>query len=284
MRHNHVAAVRVAWGLMFAVTLLVTGCHRAPADRSPVLATVNGERITERDYQDYLRARDLQEPALPRGRENRQVILNELINRVVLAQAARHAGLNHTIAVRVALKEDRENILARAMLKRFLATDKIPVARLRALYRQEVLSAPHVEYKARHILVATYAQAEAILAALHHGARFSVLARRDSLDVASGEQGGQLGWFSAGSMLPSFYKAVSQLRVGEISPTPIKTRFGWHIIQLEAERAYTPPPFAAVREDLYRAVEQRHVDNMMAALRKKAHIVIFAKTAHHPPD
>ncbi|MHB1566688.1 MAG: peptidylprolyl isomerase [Acidiferrobacter sp.] len=282
MRHYHAATARIALGLIFTTILLITGCHRVAVDQSPVLATVNGEHITERDYQDYLRARDQQEPALPRSPASRHVILNELINRVVLAQAATQAGLNRTPAVHVALKEDRENILARAMLKRFLTTDKIPLSRLHALYQQEVLSAPHVEYKARHILVATYAQAEAILTALHHGARFAVLARRDSLDIASGQQGGQLGWFSAGSMLPSFYNAVSHMHVGEISPTPIKTRFGWHIIQLQAERAYTPPPFTAVRQDLYRAVEQRHVDNMMAALRKKAHIVIM-KTAPDPP-
>ncbi len=256
---------------------LLAGCQRtAVVDKSPVLATVNGERITERDYQDYVRARDLQEPALPTNAQGRKVVLNELINRVILAQAAVRAGLQRVPAVHVALKEDRENILARAMLKHFLATHRITRQALEALYRQDVLKAPHEEYEARHILVATRAKALSILRDLHQGARFSVLARRYSLDGPSAAKGGALGWFNASDVLPSFYRALNGLRVGEVSPVPIKTRFGWHIIQLQGKRPYTPPPFAAVKNRLYRTLEQQNVDDMMAAMRRKAAIHIKA--------
>ncbi len=253
---------------------LLSGCQSAPVDKSRVLARVNGERITEQDYRDYVRARNLQEAALPNNPQSRQIVLNELINRALLAQAARRAGLSRTPVVHAELKEDRENILARAWLKRYLATHAVSRARLKRLYDQEIAKGPHREYKARHILVATKAQALAILNALHHGARFSVLARKDSLDGPSGAQGGELGWFNAADVLPSFYRALAHLRVGQIAPTPLKTRFGWHIIQLQAERPYTPPPFAAVARRLYRAAEQTRVDRMMAALRRKAHIHI----------
>lgn len=253
------------------VMALLAGCHPGTTiDQSPTLATVNGERITESDYRDYVRARDLQQPPLPRNAQSRKIILNELINRVILAQAARKAGLQRRPAVHVALKEDRENILARAMLKHFLATHRITKAALKALYRQELLHAPHEEYEARHILVATRAKAMAILQKLHDGARFSVLARRYSLDSSSADQGGALGWFNAADVLPSFYRALITLHTGEISPTPIKTRFGWHIIQLQAKHPYTPPSFAAVETRLYRSLEQQEVDNMMAAMRRKA--------------
>ncbi|MHB1609396.1 MAG: peptidylprolyl isomerase [Acidiferrobacter thiooxydans] len=263
-----------AWLLIVTtITAFLTGCHPSTTiDRSPTLATVNGERITERDYRDYVRARDLQQPPLPHNAQSRKIILNELINRVILAQAARKAGLQRLPAVHVALKEDRENILARAMLKHFLATHRITHAALEALYRQELLHTPHEEYEARHILVATRAKALAILQKLHDGARFSVLARRYSLDGSSADRGGALGWFNAADVLPSFYRALATLHTGEISPTPIKTRFGWHIIQLLAKRPYTPPPFAAVETRLYRSLEQREVDNMMAAMRRKAAI------------
>ncbi len=259
--------------MTLAATMLLGGCHRnAMIDKSPTLATVNGERITERDYRDYVRARDLQQPAMPNNAQSRQIILNELINRVILAQAARKAGLERIPAVHVALKEDRENILARAMLKHFLATHRITVGTLKALYNREVLKAPHEEYEARHILVATRAKAMAILRKLHSGVRFSVLARRYSLDSSSADEGGELGWFSATDVLPSFYRALTTMHTGEVSPVPIKTRFGWHIIQLQAERPYTPPPFAAVEPRLYRSLEQRKVDDMMAAMRRKADI------------
>lgn len=270
---RHLARFKPARTAVFGFMALLSACHTAPiTDKSRVLATVNGERITERDYEDYLRARDLQMPTLPHNAQSKQIILNELINRVTLAQAALKEHLNRIPAVHVALKEDRENILARAMLKHYLARHPISPKALRATYRKEVLKAPHEEYRARHILVATRAKALAILRDLHHGARFSVLARRDSLDVPSGDEGGELGWFSAGDVLPSFYRALVHLHVGEISPTPIKTRFGWHIIQLQAKRAYTPPPFSQVERELYRSAEQKQVDEMMAALRKKARI------------
>ncbi|MDA8389648.1 MAG: peptidylprolyl isomerase [Gammaproteobacteria bacterium] len=283
MYRHHRFSSRLACVLVLAGAL--PGCqHHARIDHSPLLATVNGERITQRDFANYVRARDQQEPALPQNAQSKRIILNELINRVLLAQAARRRGLQRRPSVSVALKEDRDNILARAMLQQFLATHPISVARLHALYRQDVLKGPHVEFKARHILVATKAQAETILADLHHGARFSVLARTYSLDVASGRRGGQLGWFSAGDILPSFYHSVASLRVGEISPAPVKTRFGWHIIQLEAERPYTPPPFADVERQLYRAIEQRRVDTMMAGLRAHARIHLTPGTGEpHPP-
>ncbi len=252
---------------------LLAGCQsRAPIDKSPTLATVNGERITERDYRDYVRARDLQEPSLPDNAQARKVVLNELINRVLLAQAARKAGLQRLPTVHVALKEDGENILARAMLKRFLATHRIPVAAVKALYHKDVLATPHEEYEARNILVATRAEALTLLQKLHRGVRFSVLARRYSLDSPSADKGGELGWFSAADVLPSFYRALIRLRPGQIAPQPIKTRYGWHIIELQAKRPYAPPPFKAVETRLYRSLEQRRVDDMMADMRHKADI------------
>ena len=252
---------------------LLGGCQRHVAiDKSATLATVNGERITERDYRDYVRARELQEPSLPDNPQARNIVLNELINRVLLAQAARKAGLERTAAVHVALKEDRENILARALLKRFLATHRAPLSAIKTLYRKNVLTTPHEEYEARNILVATRAEALSVLQKLHHGVRFSVLARHYSLDGPSADKGGELGWFSAADVLPSFYRALIQLRPGQIAPQPIKTRFGWHIIQLQAKRPYAPPPFHAVEARLYRSLEQRSVDNMMAAMRHKADI------------
>ncbi|MHB8254163.1 MAG: peptidylprolyl isomerase [Acidiferrobacter sp.] len=264
--------------VILTLTALLSGCHPAQTvDKSQVLATVNGERITEQDYRDYLRARDLQEPPLPQNPQSRHIILNELINRVILAQAALKNGLNRIPAVYVAIKEDRENILARAMLKHYLAAHHTSPQELHALYRKEILKAPHREYEARHILVATQADAQAILRDLHHGARFSVLARRYSLDVPSANKGGKLGWFSASDVLPSFYRALAHLHVGEISPTPIKTRFGWHIIQLQAERPYAPPPFSAVEKRLERSAEQTDVNNMMARMRKKARIRLVAQ-------
>lgn len=263
---------------VFVLTALISSCHPSPktADNSRVLAIVNGERITEQDYGDYLKARDLQQPALRQNPQNKRIILNELINRVILAQAAIKTGLNRVPATYVALKEDRENILARAMLKNYIARHRISPAELHALYEKEILKTPHREYKARHILVATRAQAERVLQDLHHGVRFSVLARRDSLDAPSSTKGGELGWFSAGDVLPSFYQALAHLHVGEVSPQPIKTRLGWHIIQLQAEKHFAPPSFAAIKQRLYRLGEQKDVDNMMASLRHKAHIQVLA--------
>lgn len=92
-----------------------------------------------------------------------------------------------------------------------------------------------VEYKARHILVKTKPEAQALIDKLRQGADFAQLAMEYSTGP-SAPRGGDLGWFHASSMVKPFALVVQALEPGSFSPYPVKTRFGWHVILLEEIR------------------------------------------------
>jgi peptidyl-prolyl cis-trans isomerase C len=100
---------------------------------------------------------------------------------------------------------------------------------------QACTSEDSVEYKARHILVATSTEAEAIIDRLEQGEDFAELAKQESTGP-SGPRGGDLGWFSASMMVPPFAQEVRSLEVGKFSRKPVQTRFGWHVVLVEEMR------------------------------------------------
>jgi parvulin-like peptidyl-prolyl isomerase len=132
------------------------------------------------------------------------------------------------------------------------------------------LASPEVH--ARHILVKTKAQAEAILRQLKAGASFAQLARRDSLDPGSASAGGDLGWFTAGQMVAPFSQAAFSTPVGGYAIA--HSQFGWHVIQvLGRAAAGTVPPLSQIYSQVQAAAQQAsdrtHLDRALAALRKR---------------
>ncbi|HET9122087.1 MAG TPA: peptidylprolyl isomerase, partial [Acidiferrobacteraceae bacterium] len=222
--------------LMLSFAALV-GCSRTPnPDHSAVLARVNGRPITRAALDYYLRVRAAVAP-LPVARgPARRLALDEMINTEVLADAARREHLNEDPDIHFALVQDRLNLLAHALVNRYLKQHPISSAELAVAYHQQYKDGGVVEYRARHILVRTRARAQQILQQLQQGARFGVLARKYSEDTVSADNGGELGWFTKDQMLPAFVAGVADLKPGEISPQPIRTEFGWHIVQLEGRR------------------------------------------------
>jgi peptidyl-prolyl cis-trans isomerase C len=115
---------------------------------------------------------------------------------------------------------------------------------------------PKTEYHARHILVASEASAQKIIERLNKGEKFEALAKSESLD-SSKNNGGDLGWFTPGRMVPEFAGAVMALKPGEYTHNPVQTQYGWHVIQLLETREVTPPPFDQVRQRLVQVVQAK---------------------------
>jgi len=252
---------------------LLQGCSRHGfIDRSVVLARVNGQPITEEDYEYYVRARNRYEPLPVNTTKAHAVVLNEMINTMLLVQDAKKLGLKNDPSVHFKIAQQRDNILVNAALDRYFKTHPLTTAELKVAYTKHYQDGGQVEYRARHILVHSKAQAEQIIAQLHSGADFSALARRVSLDVGSAQEGGELGWFTRRQMLPAFVAAVAALKKGEISAAPVRTEFGWHVIQLEDERMTPAPSFRDARERLYRDLKRKRIEQMMQRLRTQAHI------------
>ena len=142
---------------------------------------------------------------------------------------------------------------------------------LQAEFDSQFASAvPVKEYNASHILVETQADADAVIAALAEGADFAQVAQERSIGP-SGPNGGYLGWFTAGMMVPSFEEAVFALDVGEVS-SPVETQFGWHVIVLNDAREQVPPTLDDVRAELEEGLRRARVEAMLQDLTAAATI------------
>ncbi len=128
---------------------------------------------------------------------------------------------------------------------------KITDDELRARYDKEIAAQPPVnEVHARHILVKTKEEAEKIIKELDGGADFQKLANEHTSDPSGKTNGGDLGYFGPGQMVPEFDKAAQALAVGAYTKEPVQTQFGWHVIKVEDKRAKQPPAFDAVKENV----------------------------------
>ncbi len=261
---------------VFGLGLLVTACEggKKGADDSKVLATVSDEAITEKDYQDYLKLRQTQQAPIPDKDKEKKVVLDEMINRVLLVQNAVKNKVDEEPDVYFQIKRQRENVLARAMIRKFLKDTPISDDDVKARYTQEIEKTHKSEYRARHILTETEAEAREIIAQLNKGASFTELAKKKSIDVRSGKEGGDLGWFNQGAMVPEFFDAVAAMKKGETSKEPVKSDFGWHVIKVEDSRPLKIPPFDQIKPNIRQLVQQEKIDAMVKNLKDKAKVKI----------
>ena len=144
-------------------------------------------------------------------------------------------------------------------------------AEIQAEYEAQIAVHGTSEYQARHILVQTPELAADLISQLDAGADFAELAKAHSIDATAAE-GGDLGWFAPGQMVPTFSEAVTVLEPGAYTPEPVATQFGWHVIQLMGTRPIEPPPLADVRPLIEEILQARQLRAYMDALRADARV------------
>jgi peptidyl-prolyl cis-trans isomerase C len=128
------------------------------------------------------------------------------------------------------------------------------------------------EYKARHILVENEEQAKSLIAELKKGAKFDELATKNSKDPGSAQRGGDLDWNVPGQYDRQFSEAMMRLEKGKYTETPVRTRFGFHIIQLDDVRAVKFPALNDVRQRLSQQIAQNRIEELVKSLRAKAKV------------
>ncbi|MCR6637022.1 peptidylprolyl isomerase [Devosia sp.] len=230
----------------------------APAAVAPetVVATVGGEPITEADLS--FAAEDLaQDLAQMPAEERRAFLLRVLIDMKVMAGAAKEAGMDQTELFAQRLKYLEERALRRAYFADAIA-GQVTEEAIRAEYDAFVAQfQPAEEVHARHILVETKEEADAIKAELDAGGDFAAIAQEKSIDPGSGANGGDLGFFAKGMMVPEFETAAFALaNPGDVS-APVQSQFGFHIIKLEEKRQSAPPAFEQVAPQIQQQVLMR---------------------------
>jgi len=264
---------------LLAATLLACTAARAqgtaqPPAADPVVAKVDGQAIHLSDLKDAVQGL----PENLRGMPSQTLypmLLDQLIDGRVLVAEARKSGLDKdpTVQRQVAAAEDRE--LQTAVLSKEVGPSVTDEA-VHARYEQDLAGKPgEDEVHAKHILVDNEAEAKKIIAQLKGGADFATLAKQYSKDPSGAQQGGDLGFFKKDEMVPAFADAAFVLQPGQVSPEPVHSQFGWHVILVVERRRAEPPSFDKARDELRQKMIQEGVQKVVAKARAAASVEKF---------
>ncbi|MCF8199074.1 MAG: peptidylprolyl isomerase [Sulfuritalea sp.] len=211
------------------------------------------------------------EKGQPDTPELRASVKEELVRREVLTQEAIKKGFDKKAEVRGQIDLARQGVLIGAYLNDYVKTHPVTEDMIKKEYDQITAKMGNKEYKARHILLGTEDEAKAIVEKLKKGEKFADLAK-ESKDPGSKERGGDLDWANPGSFVPPFSAAMIKLEKGKFTETPIKSDFGWHVIQLDDTRELKLPPLDQAKGQIGQQLTQRLVQKHIEDLRGKAKV------------
>lgn len=256
----------------------------------PVIAKVDGHELHLSDVQELAQS-------LPEGLRSMPanmlypLLVDQLVDREAMAIVARKQGLDKDPAVQRQMRLAEEGALQNALIQREVGPSVNEEA-IAARYKQEIAGkAGQEQVHARHILVTSEDQAKKVIAELKAGADFAALAKKYSTDPGA-QNGGELGWFKKGEMVPEFAEAALSLKPGQFTDTPIHTRFGWHVIQVLEVKREPPPTFEQARTQLRQQIVQEGVQKAIDKARADVKIERFnpdgtpvraSDTAEPPP-
>jgi peptidyl-prolyl cis-trans isomerase C len=242
------------------------------AQPDPVVATVNGMPIHLSDVQQAAQSAPQQLQQMPPS-QLFPLLVNQEIDRAALLVAARRENLEKQPAVAASMAQAANISLENAYVQQHV-TSAVTDAAVQAEYKKDYAGKPGAEQvDARHILVKTKAEAEAIIDQLNHGANFAALAEKDSIDPGA-KNGGELGWFTKDEMVPAFANAAFALQPGQYTKTPVQSQFGWHVILLEGKRTAPAPALADVEDQIRQTLADNAIQSTLAAARAKVTIKI----------
>ncbi|GGE13319.1 peptidylprolyl isomerase [Aureimonas endophytica] len=257
--------------LLAATALALVGFGGAAlAADGDVLAKVGKSEITEKDLS--LAEGDLgdQFAQMP-PEQKRLAVLSALIDIKALASEAEKAKLQDDPAVKERIAFLRERALHNAYFQK-QAIDGITDDELKARYDAEIKKVkPSEEVHAKHILVKTKEEAEAAIKEIQGGKSFDEVAKEKS-SGPSGPDGGDLGFFGPGQMVPPFEKAAFALQPGDYTKEPVQTQFGWHVIQVVEKRPQQLPSFDDVKDQLRQVVMREKYVELVRKAREDAKV------------
>ena len=237
-----------------------------------VLATVNGQPITEEEL--AVAMADIG-PGLPQkleGAARQKYVLDYLIDLKLAAAKAQAEKLDQSPDFAKKLAYYRDKLAMEELLGSIAKAATTEEAERKAYDEAAKAEPPQAEIHARHILLPTEDDAKKALARVKAGEDFAKVANELSKDTAG--DGGDLGWFTKDRMVPEFSEAAFKLKKGEISD-PVKTQFGWHVIQVEDTRTKTFPPFEQLKDQAARYVAQKAQSEAVGSLHAAAKIQLF---------
>jgi peptidyl-prolyl cis-trans isomerase C len=274
-------AARAGFALFAAVlTLSVSDLAFAqatpPAGADPVVARVDGQPILRSEVLAAVESLPPQFRAMP-IEAIFPALVGQLIDRKLVVAAAKKEKLENDAEFKRRMAEVQERVLEQVYINK-----KIDAELTEAALKKEYDKTPgETKVRASHILVKTRDEAVQILREISGGAKFEDVAAKKSLD-SSGQQGGDLGFFTKEQMVEPFANAAFAMKKGEISRAPVETQFGWHVIRVEEIQADAKPSFAEMRDELRDEMSDGVVGGLVEKLRADAKIERFAPDGSAP--
>ncbi|HZF36805.1 MAG TPA: peptidylprolyl isomerase [Candidatus Angelobacter sp.] len=254
-----------------------TAGQPAPPTAAPppdtVVAIVNGTKVTRADViasaqslpAEYQSKIDAIFPAL----------IDRLVDLTLLAEEGRKQNLQDDPEVKARIEQVTNQVIQEVVIRRHLQKEMTEDA-IKVRYEKFIAEQPaQIEIRASHILVATEEEAKDIIKQLEGGADFAAIAKEKSTDPSAKQNGGDLGYFSAGDMVPEFSQAVFAMEKGESSKAPVKSQFGWHVIKVVDKRPKAPPSLEETHSHIEELLSSELLTAYLASLRTTAKVEKF---------
>lgn len=258
--------------LSFALSISVSLVSFNAYSADKTVATVNGKPIYQKTFDAYSVHKQKQNPKYD-VKKNRDVLIQELVNRELMYQDALNKKLGKDKEVLFQLEQHRVDLLIKHAIRKTMLATPITDTELKLEYDRRVKAANVLEFKARHILVKKEDKAKSVIEELNNGKEFIKLAKAYSTGP-TGKNGGDLGWFNARQMVPEFSKTVASMKKGTYTKQPVKTKFGWHVIKLEDTRKMDPPKFSDIKKQVRAIMQNKKLQEYILKLRKESKIKI----------
>lgn len=241
---------------------------------NPVVATVDGKDITRVDVFRFIKMMPANVQQLP-PQAIYPMALDQVVNTRLVQNKAEASGLENDPEVQQQMAMAKQQIIRSVYVQRAV-DEEISDADLKKKYDEAIGGQPDVEeLKAAHILVDSEAKAQDIIAKLKDGGDFAKLAAENSGDPGNKDKGGDLGWFAKQDMVPEFADAAFKIGKGNVSETPIKTQFGYHVVKVEDKRNRAKPSFEEMKTVLQTEVRREKLEAMLQEWKSAAKIEKF---------
>lgn len=233
------------------------------------VATVNGKPVPKSRVEALIQ-QVTKSGQQQRSPELEAQVKDEVVRREIFMQEAEKRGVPQTADYKVQMDLARQMLLIRGLMEDYRAKNPVSDADAQVEYNKFKAENSGSEYRARHILVEKEEDAKALIAQIKAGADFAELAKKNSKDTGSAQNGGDLDFANPNNFVPEFSKAMTALEKGQVTPEPVKSEFGYHVIKLEDIRPATFPAFDDVKAQIKQRIEQQKMAEFQESLIKKA--------------
>jgi peptidyl-prolyl cis-trans isomerase C len=253
-----------------------------PTPADGILARVQGVEIRQADLDAAEEDIGGQTTAQMSPEQKREYLLSFVIDLTLAAKAAEQRNVQSGPDFARKLTYYRNKLLVESLLNAETRA-RVTEEEMRKIYdEQRARITPEEEVRARHILVETEDEAKALIAQIRGGGDFEALAKEKSKDPGGARNGGDLGFFTKGQMVPEFAEAAFAMQAGQLSTAPVKSQFGWHIIRVEERRQRQIPSFEQVRGQIEDFLTRRVQADLVQRLRSEAQVQRFVEPPARP--